>query len=122
MSFVKSTNIITDVALTVSGLSGGTDGKVVRVNGTNTVTDASSGDTSIQLNAIFLKQNGIYYSAGLVEGFTGLSAGSPYFLASDGTLTASPPTPSSTVRVVYLGFAINTTDFIFRPGTPISGN
>ena len=121
MSFVKSTNIITDVALTVDGLTGGTNGKVVRINGTNTVTDASSGDTSIQLNAVLFKIGGIYYSWGLIEGLSGLSAGSPYFLAADGTPTSSPPTPTSSVRSLFIGFAINTTDLIFRPGTPISG-
>jgi len=121
MSFVKSTDVITDVALTVSGLSGGTNGKVVRINGTNTATDASSGDTSIQLNNVLIKVNNIYYSWGLVQGFSGLSAGSALFLASDGTPTATPPTPSSTVRSLFLGFAVNSTDIIFRPGTPISG-
>jgi len=121
MSFVKSTNVITDVALTVSGLTGGTNGKIVRMNGTNIVTDASSGDTAIQLNTVLFKIGDIYYSAGLIEGLTGLSAGSPYFLDSDGTITASPPTPSATVRTLFIGFALNTTDLIFRPSIPISG-
>ena len=122
MSFVKSTSIVTDVALTVGGLSGGTNGKIVRLSGTNTVTDASSGDTSVQLNSVLIKVNNIYYSWGLVEGFTGLSAGSALFLASDGTPTSTPPTPSSSVRSLFIGFAINSTDIIFRPGTPISGS
>ena len=65
MSFVKSTNVITDVALTVSGLTGGTNGKIVRINGTNTVTDADSSDTSIQLNNVLIKINDIYYSWGI---------------------------------------------------------
>jgi len=121
MSFVKSTNVITDVALTVSGLTGGTNGKIVRINGTNTVTDADSSDTSIQLNNVLIKINDIYYSWGLVQGFTGLSAGSTLFLAADGTPTSSPPTPSTTVRSLFIGFAVNSTDIIFRPGTPISG-
>jgi len=121
MSFVKSTNVITDVALTVSGLTGGTNGKIVRMNGTNTVTDASSGDTAIQLNTVLFKIGDIYYSAGLIEGLSSLSAGSPYFLDSDGTITASPPTPSATVRSLFIGFALNTTDLIFRPSIPISG-
>ena len=121
MSFVKSTSVITDVALTVSGLSGGTNGRIVRMSGTNTVTDASSSDTALQLNSILFKQNGIYYSWGLIEGLSGLSAGSLYFLDADGTVTASPPTPSSSVRSLFVGFAINTTDLIFKPGTPISG-
>jgi len=121
MSFVKSTDVITDVALTVSGLSGGTNGRIVRMSGTNTVTDASSSDTALQLNSVLFKQGGIYYSWGLIEGLSGLSAGSIYFLDSDGTVTSSPPTPSTSVRSLFVGFAVNTTDLIFKPGTPISG-
>lgn len=121
MSFIKSTSIITDVALTVPGITGGTNGKVVRVSGSNTVIDASSADSAVQLNSVMLKQNNTYYSAGLVTGFVSLSSGSPYFLAADGTITSTPPTPTPSTRVLFLGFAINTTDIIFRPGTPISG-
>lgn len=121
MTFIKSTSVITDTALTVPNLTGGTDGKVVRVNGANTVVNASNGDSAVQLNAVLLKQNGIYYSAGVVPGFTSLTSGSPYFLSSDGSLTSTPPVPSTTVRVLYLGFALNTTDLVFRPGIPISG-
>jgi hypothetical protein len=121
MTFVKSTSTVTDTAITVPSLTGGTDGKVVRISGSNSCTDASSGDSAVQLNAILLKQNGIYYASGVVPGFTSLSAGSPYFLAANGSITSSPPTPTSTVRTVFLGFAINSTDFLFKPGTPISG-
>lgn len=121
MSFIKSTSTVTDTALTVPGLTGGTNGRVVRISGSNTATDASSADSAVQLNSVLIKQNDTYYSSGLVTGFTSLSSGSPYFLASDGTPTSTPPTPTASVRVLYLGFAINTTDLMFRPGTPISG-
>lgn len=121
MSFVKSTNQITDVAITVTGLTGGTNGKIVRVSGNNTVTDAAWTDTASQLNTIFFKQDNIYYAAGVVPGLTGLVAGSSYFIGEFGALTSNPPTPSSTVRVLYVGFAINTQDLLFRPGIPISG-
>lgn len=119
--FIKSTNTITDVAITVPNLTGGDNGKIVRISGANTAVNASSSDSAVQLNSVLLKQGNNYYAAGVVTGFTSLSAGSPYFLASDGTLTSTPPVPTSSVRVLYVGFAINTTDFIFRPGTPISG-
>lgn len=121
MSFIKSTSTVTDTAITVPNLTGGTNGKIVRVSGSNTVTNAGSGDTATQLNAVLLKQNDTYYASGVVTGFSSLSAGAPYFLASDGTLTSTPPTPSSTVRTLYVGFALNTTDLLFRPGIPISG-
>lgn len=121
MSFIKSTSIITNIAVTVPNLTGGTNGKVVRVSGSNTVSDASSADTAVQLNALLIKQDGVYYGLGVVPGFTSLSAGAPYFLAADGTITSSPPVPTSTTTVVCLGFAINTTDLFFRPSMPITG-
>lgn len=121
MSFIKSTGIITDVAITVPNLTGGTDARVVRVNGSNTVVDAANTDSAVELNSLLFKQNGIYYAAGLITGLSSLSAGSPYFLSTLGNITSTPPVPSISVRVVYIGFAINTTDLIFRPGMPISG-
>lgn len=121
MSFTRSTSVVTDTAITVPGLTGGTNGKVVRVNGINTVTNASRADSAAQLNAVLFKQNDTYYAQGVITGLTSLSAGSPYFLDTSGNITSSPPTPSSTVRVLYIGFALNETDLLFRPGIPISG-
>lgn len=120
--FVTSTSVVTDTALSVGGLSGGTNGRIVRISGTNTVTDASNQDTVSQLNTVLAKTGNVYYAAGVVPGFTGLSPGSPYFLSTGGNITATAPTPSSTVRVMYLGFAINETDLLFRPGIPIAGS
>ena len=119
--FITSTSVVTTTALSVGGLSGGTNGKVVRVNGTNTVTDASNTDTTSQLNTVMIKMNNVYYTGGVVTGFTSLSPGSPYFLSTAGNITATPPTPTTSTRVLYLGFAINTTDLVFRPGIPITG-
>lgn len=119
--FITSTSVITDTAITVPNLTGGTNGKVVRVNGSNTVTDAFNSASAVQLNAVLIKMDNIYYAAGVVSGFTSLSAGSPYFLGADGSITSTPPTPSTTTRVLYLGFALNTTTLLFRPGIPISG-
>jgi hypothetical protein len=121
MAFIKSTNTVTDVAITIPGLTGGTNGKVVRVNGTNSCTDASNTNTVAQLNCVLIKVAGIYYAAGLVSGLSGLTAGTAHFLGEDGAITTAAPTPTATVRALYLGFAINTTDLIFRPGIPISG-
>ncbi len=120
--FITSTSVVTDIALTVPGLSGGTNGKVVRISGTNTVTDASNTDTASQLNTVLIKFNNVYYSAGVVSGFTSLSPGSLYFLSTSGNITSTAPTPSSTVRVLALGFALNETDILFRPSIPISGS
>lgn len=121
MSFTKSTSVVTDTAITVSGLTGGTNGKVVRINGTNTVTNASRADSAVQLNSVLFKQDNIYYAYGVISGLTSLSAGSPYFLSTSGDIVSTPPTPSSTVRVLQIGFALNESDLLFRPGIPISG-
>jgi hypothetical protein len=122
MAFVKSTNLITDVALTIDNITGGTNGKVVRINGNNTVTDATWSDTASQLNAVLFKQAGIYYATGVVPEVGGLVAGASYFLGeTGGAITSNPPTPSSTVRVLYVGYALNENDLFFRPGIPISG-
>ena len=121
MSFVKSTNVVTNTAITVEGLSGGTNGKVVRISGANTVTNAASSNSVSQLNTVLFKQGDLYYGEGVITGLSGLSSGASYFLGSDGSPTASPPTPTSSVRSLYIGFALNTTDLYFRPSIPISG-
>lgn len=121
MAFIKSTSTLSADAVTVPGLSGGDNGKVVRISGANTVVNAANTDTSTQLMSILLKIGGEYYAAGVVSGFSGLTAGSPYFLDATGGLTASPPTPTTSTRALFIGFAINTTDIVLRPGTPISG-
>jgi uncharacterized membrane protein len=121
MAFVKSTALVTASAVTVPGLSGGTNGKIVRVTTSNTVVDASYNDSVAQLSSVLLKQNNTYYAYGVVDGFTGLVASSAYFLAANGTLTSSAPTPSSTIRALCVGFALNSTTLLFRPGLVISG-
>lgn len=121
MSFFTATQATTQVAQTVPNLTGGTDGKVVRITSSNTTVDASFNNTTTQLNAVLLKSGGVYYSSGLVDGFTDLTPGASYFLGDAGSITSSPPTPSATVRVLFLGFAINTTTLLFKPGIPISG-
>lgn len=121
-NFITSSSTFTDIAITVPNLSGGTNGKVVRINGTNSVVDAGQGDTTSQLNTVLIKMHDEYFAAGVVSGFTGLNPGSSYFLSTLGNITATPPIPSASVRVLYLGFALNTTDLLFRPGIPISGS
>ncbi len=121
MAFFTATQATTQIAQTVPNLTGGTNGRVVRISASNTCVDASYNNTASQLNAVLIKSGGVYYSSGLVSGFTDLSPGSSYFLGSDGSLTATPPTPSPSVRVLYIGFAVNATSIIFKPSIPISG-
>lgn len=119
--FITSTSVVTDIAISVPNLTGGDNGKVVRINGTNQVVNASQSDTTSQLNTVLIKMHDEYYGAGVVSGYTSLNPGSSYFLGTAGNITATPPIPSASVRVLYVGFAINTTDLFFRPGIPISG-
>lgn len=121
MAFVKSTSTLSADAVTVPNISGGDNGKVVRISGANTVVNAANTDTSTQLQSILIKIGGEYYASGVVSGFSGLTPGSPYYLGTTGDLIASPPTPTTSTRALFIGFAINTTDIILKPGTPISG-
>ncbi len=121
MAFIKSTSLITSTAVTVENIVGGTDSKVVRMSGNNTVTNASWLDTATQLNTVLFRQDGVYYAAGVVPNVPGLTAGATYFLDEFGGLTTNPPNPSSTVRVLFIGFGLNGNDLVFRPGIPVSG-
>lgn len=121
MAFIKSTSTVTDTAITVDGLTGGNNGNVVRINGNNTVTNCAWTDTASQLNNVLFKQGDIYYAAGVVPGVGGLTAGTSYFLGETGGLTSAAPTPTSTVRALFIGFALNSDDLLFRPGIPVSG-
>lgn len=121
MSFYTSTQATTQIAQTVPNLTGGTNGKVVRISASNTCVDATNLNTVGQLNAVLIKMGNVYYSSGLVDGFTGLIPGTSYFLSTDGNITATPPTPSPTVRSLFVGYAINNTALVFKPLIPFTG-
>jgi len=121
MAFIKSTSTLSSNAVTVPNITGGDNGKVVRISGSNTAINAANTDTSSQLLAILIKIGGEYYASGVVSGFSGLTPGSPYYLGTTGDLISTPPTPTTATRALLIGFALNTTDIIFRPGIPISG-
>ena len=121
MAFVKSTSTLSSNAVTVPNLTGGDNGKVVRVSGSNTAVNAANTDTSSQLLAVLIKIGGEYYASGVVSGFSSLTPGSPYYLGTTGDLVSAPPTPTTATRALLIGFALNTTDIVLRPGIPISG-
>ena len=121
MAFIKSTSTLSADAVTVPGISGGDNGKVVRISGANTAVNAANTDMATQLMSILVKIGDEYYASGVISGFSALTPGTPYFLDATGGLTTSPPTPTTSTRALLIGFAINTTDIVFRPGTPISG-
>ena len=122
MAFVKSTSTLSADAITVPSISGGDNGKVVRISGTNTAVNAANTDTSSQLFNVLFKIGNEYYAAGTISGLTGLTPGQAYYLSTSGNIQSSRPTPTASTRALFIGFAINTTDIVFRPGIPISGS
>ena len=122
MAFVKSTSTLSADAITVPSISDGDNGKVVRISGSNTVVNAANTDTSSQLFNVLFKIGDEYYAAGTISGLTGLTPGQAYYLSTSGNIQSSPPTPTASTRALFIGFAINTTDIVFRPGIPISGS
>lgn len=106
----------------VEGLSGGTNGKVVRPSSGSTWTDAANTDTAAQLMQLAVKVGGLYYKRfGLIAGLSGLVANTHYWLGLAGAFTSTPPTPSASVRQVYLGWAPSATEIFWSPGVPIEG-
>lgn len=107
-----------------STLTGGSSFKVVRYTSSGTVTDASQADTIAQLLVTLFKApdgSGYYAAGSLVTGLSGLTSGQAYWLGTAGGLVTSPPTPSSTVRQLFIGQALSTTMLLFQPGIPIGG-
>lgn len=121
MTFYTSTQVTSHVAQNVPNLTGGTDGKVVRISSSNTCVNADIANTSAQLNCVLIKMGGVYYSSGYVEGFTGLTPGASYFLGTSGDITNTPSPPNASTRVLFIGYAVSSTALVFRPSIPITG-
>ena len=105
----------------VRGLSGGSDGRVVRYTSSATVANALNTDTNDQLGSLLFRSGGKYYRPGdLVVGLSGLTAGQTYWLGDNTTnLLTTAPTPTSSLRLVKVGKAFSTTTLQFRPSEPI---
>jgi hypothetical protein len=115
----------TTAAQVVSGQSGGTDGRVVRMTASaNTWQDAVAGDTAAQLESLLFKSGGNYYKPGsLITGLSGLVAGANYWLnaSTSPQLGTSALDPTASIRQVYIGKALSTTTLLFNPDRPIGG-
>lgn len=110
------------VSSALSGQSGGTNGKVVRYASANTWTDASQADTIAELTGVVFKQGDAYYPPGShITGLSSLTSGSVYYLSTSGNITATPPTPGASIRLLVIGKATSTTSLLFTPMMPISG-
>lgn len=116
--FVSPLTTLQNLGAFPIGISGGTDGKVVRISGSNTCVDAANTDTLDQLGGIMLKVGGVYFPPGrVVYGLSGLTAGTMYYLGTAGALTSTRPTMSSSVAIQPLGIALTTSalSFVFYP-------
>jgi hypothetical protein len=104
----------------IRGLSGGSDGRVVRYTSSNTVTNAQNTDSLDQLTGLLFRNGGKYYRPGdVVPSLSGLTAGQVLYLGDNSTpLTATAPVVSGTVRQLRLGICLSTTTFLFTPQPP----
>jgi len=104
----------------VRGLSGGTNGRVVRESSAGTVTDAFNTDTSAQLVGLLFKQGGKYYRYGEMITLSGLTAGSSLWLGTSSAplLTSAPSSGIS----INLGMAYSSTLFLFTPTRDITAS
>lgn len=109
----------------VTGLSGGTNNKVVRWSSGSTWADADFGDSAAALDGLLIKgSDGKYYRPGAVVPMTGLTAGSAYFLyqgAGSPNLTTAAANVVGVAGkcVVMVGRALSTTSMLFVPSRPV---
>lgn len=108
-------------------LTGGTDGRIVRLSGSGTVIDAVHSANASALETLFFKSGGKYYKPGsVITGLTGFGAAANYWLGSAATSQATQFSttavePDNSHTQVYLGQALSSTVFYFNPGRPIGG-
>lgn len=105
----------------VRGLSGGSDGRVVRISTANTCVNAINTETGLQLSSLLYRSGGKYYRPGtLVPSLSGLVAGQTYFLGDNTTpLLSTPVAIGSSKQSVFIGTAVSTTSLFFEPGKPV---
>lgn len=109
-------------ALTTTAVAGGSSSNVVRVSGSGTVTAAANTDDPGNLLFLLAKgSDGTIYLPGAIVPFSGVAAGTKYFLGTAGALTSIGPTPTSSVANVPIGIGVATNSLFFHPQRPIGG-
>lgn len=108
----------------VTGLTGGSDKRVVRYSSSTVMTNAQNSDSSDDLGELLFLVSSIYYRSGdLVKGLTslGYSTGQILWLGTNATpFLTIQPTASSSLRVVRLGRFMSADAFLFKPSPPIT--
>jgi hypothetical protein len=105
----------------VASFTGGSANKVVRFASAGAVANAAKTDTRAQLANLMIRgSDGVLYHRGLVP-FTGVAAGTVYYLGTGGDLTTSPPAIDGLDTRVMVGMGWNTNVLYFNPQPLIAG-
>jgi hypothetical protein len=102
-----------------TAMSGGSAGQIVCRNGAGAVTAVKNTDAMASLFPLWFRaSDGIHGSGQEMTG--SWTAGSDYWLSGTaGVLTATKPTMSSSVALVYLGYALSSSRLLFSTLPPV---
>jgi len=99
-----------EVVFISTGYSGGTAGRAYRANASNTWSSTAGFVIGCAAGSIGSGAAGAVQVAGIVDGFSGLTAGAVYYLSTTaGAITATPPT-----NVVMVGIALSSTQLLLN--------
>jgi hypothetical protein len=80
-------------------------------------------DSVARLSFLFAKgSDGSLYEPGTLVPFTGVVAGTPYYLGTSGALSTTAVAPDGTNTQVLLGFGWDTGVLMFSPRAPVGGS
>lgn len=103
----------------VSGLSGGANSKILRPNGSGAVTEAANTDSPALLWPIFWRDSSgnLWRPGGEVPGT--FTANTHYWLGTGGGMVTTAPAISTSVALLYLGWAPTTSRMLLLPQPPV---
>ena len=105
----------------LTGQSGGDDGKVLRLVGPNQWQNADITDGIDELFGLAFKTGGKYFTSGAVVPVAGVIPGTVYYLSSLGAIADVPPPLIPNMRRVAIGKAIAPSQLLFCPSVVVSG-
>jgi hypothetical protein len=108
-------------ATSLSGQSGGDDGKVLRLIGPSQWQNADITDGIDELFALAFKASGKYFTSGAVVPVAGVIPGTVYYLSAAGAIADVPPPLIPNMRRVAVGKAIAPDQLLFCPSIVVSG-
>lgn len=121
---LASLNRLNAASRGVLGLSGGSNGRVVRYSSSGNVINAQNSDSSDDLGYLLFKNDNNYYRTGdVISDLSGLgfTAGTIIWLGTNANpFLTSQPTASTVLRVVRLGRMMTSDMLAFKPSEPIT--